>query len=97
MPFDKNLQWLQNKYEREISIMKNIECKLQDNEAILKKADKDKTLVFVQKSDYDIKVNNFISSDNNVALSGDPTKEYTTSLHARIEKYESLLHNETHR
>ena len=62
MPFGKNLQRLHNEHEREISILKNIECKFQENEAIVTKEDKGNVLVIMQKSDYNIEVNNFISS-----------------------------------
>ena len=85
MPFNKNLQRLQNKHEHEISKLKNIERKLKNNEAIVTNADKGNTLVIMQRSDYNVKVNNFISSDNYEALSEDPTKKYTLSLNAQIE------------
>ena len=43
------------------------------------------------KADCNIKVNNFISSDNYIEFSEDPTKEYTTSWNAQIEKSKTLL------
>ena len=63
---------------------------MQDIEAIVTKADKGNTLVLMQKSDYNVKVNNSISSNNYVELSEDSTKEYITLLNAQVEKSKNV-------
>jgi hypothetical protein len=57
--------------------------KLVENELIITKADKGKTIVILTTGDYMKKVNNFIQENQFVLLNNDPTQNYRKAIKIR--------------
>jgi hypothetical protein len=64
----------------EWKVIRNIRNKLAENELIITKADKRKTIVIRTMEDYTHKVNNFIQENQFVLINNDPTKNYQKTI-----------------
>jgi predicted transcriptional regulator len=64
----------------EWKLIRNIRNKLAENELIITKADKGKTIVMLTMEDYTQKVNNFIEVNQIVLINNDPTKNYQKAI-----------------
>jgi hypothetical protein len=64
----------------EWKLIRHIRNKLMENELIITKADKGKTIVILTKEDYTQKVNNFIQENQFTLLNNDPTKNHRKAI-----------------
>jgi hypothetical protein len=64
----------------EWKLIRNIRNKLAENELIITKANKGKTIVILTMEDYTQKVNNFIQENQFVLINNDSTKNYQKAI-----------------
>ncbi|KAL1447084.1 hypothetical protein WDU94_001925, partial [Cyamophila willieti] len=67
-------------FNSEQKILKQLRCKFDEENIVVTKADKNDSLVLMNKSMYEGKVEEFIADNNAVVLKKDPTSKYMTNL-----------------
>ena len=64
----------------------NIKNKIKENQLIVTKADKGKTLVILTLEEYKLKVNNFIHNNQFIKIDKNPTQQYQRA----VEQYKRM-------
>ena len=85
------------KFKQELSTLnnlKNIKKKLAHNDALITKADKGNTAVIIYKSEYNCKIEEYISNSNISILRNDPTNTYLKTVNKVINKSTSILNKQ---
>jgi hypothetical protein len=77
----------------DLKTVNQIKKKLRSNQAIITKADKGDTLVIINQTDYDDKVQNFITKNNFHLLDKNPTNKFQTEIRKTINKCKSTIPN----
>src|SRR5436190_23022811 len=73
------------------NIIQNIHQKLSNNNLILSKADKGNSIVILDKSNYLVKVNDFINNGNISELKSDPTPSFQLKLRLLLKNCETFI------
>jgi putative IMPACT (imprinted ancient) family translation regulator len=87
-----NMNNARNKIEWKL--IRNIRNKLAENELIITKEDKGKTIVVLTMEDYTQKVNNFIQENQFVLINNDPTKNYQKAIKHTITQCNNIIPKE---
>jgi hypothetical protein len=93
----KKLKQIQNSnttnglHKRQIYIAKQLRTKLIHNNLMVTKADKGKTVVIIDKNIYIKKVENFLTDNNFIQLTQDPTNKYQKQIQQSILKCNTLI------
>jgi len=77
--------------KRHNHVLRNIQTKLTQNNAIITKADKGRTTVIIYITDYDTKVHNFITKNNYNTLPKDPTNKYQQLITTTLKQCSSII------
>lgn len=78
-------------------LLKQITTKLNDNDALITRADKGRTMVVLDNTVYKDKVYDFISNNNIVKLTSDPTNRYVKELNTYISNSTHLFNERLRR
>jgi hypothetical protein len=78
----------------EWKLIRNMKIKLAENELILTKADKGKTIVTLTIEDYTQKVSNFIQENQFVLLNNDPTQNYQKAIKRTMTQCNDIIPKE---
>ena len=79
---------------KERKILSELRLKLSVNHALVTKADKGNTVVIMDMTEYDNKIQDFIVNNNINKLNSDPTEHYVKRLNQSINKCTHLLTSE---
>jgi hypothetical protein len=79
----------------EWKLIRNIRNKRAENELIITKADKGKTIVILTTEDYTPKVNNFIQENQFVLLNNDPTQNYQKAMKHTMTQCNNIIPKES--
>ena len=88
---------LKQKYANDIRVLKQINNKIIEQNAIVAKADKGNTLVIMHRDIYYQKVYDFIKNNNIKSIGSDPTQKYMKHLNNAINKCTNLFNEATRR
>ena len=89
-----NLNNSSTKHKRQIHLTKNIQHKIKENNAIITKADKGKTLVIIYTKDYHNKIHTFLASNNFQAIPKNPTNKNQKQITQTIKQCNLVLNKE---
>jgi predicted transcriptional regulator len=78
----------------EWKLIRNIRNTLAENELIITKADKGKTIVILTKEDYTQKGNNFIQENQFVVINNNPTKDYQKAIKHTMTQCNNIIPKE---
>jgi len=70
----------------EAKIIKSIQTKLRDNNAVIARADKGNSIVILPKTQYQSKIQDFLHANNFHTTKTDPTKTFQTQVRKTIKK-----------
>ena len=83
-------------YIRQLHITKNIHNKLSKNKAIVTRANKGKTTVFMYEHEYHKKVRAFLSENNIEPIPTDPTNKYQTHITRKLKQCDLIFLKKQH-
>jgi len=75
----------------ETQTLKSIKTKLKNNEAMIAKADKGKSIVILPIQHYDMKIRNFITDNHFQTVNVDPTKTFQNKIMKTINHTKTLI------
>jgi hypothetical protein len=96
----KKLKQIQNSnttnalHKRQLYIAKKIRTKLKQNNLIITKADKGKTVIIIDQNLYTQKVENFLNDNKFIQLTQDPTDKYQRQINQTIQKCNILINKQ---
>jgi hypothetical protein len=95
----KRINVLQTKHPNHIvhpetRTINSIRKKLEDNNAMITKADKGNTMVILPVTDYETKIHNFTSNSNFYKEAKDPTKKYQAEIKRTVQRSQALIPEE---
>ena len=82
------------KHKRQIYLIKDIQHKIKESNAIITQADKGKTLVIIYKKDYHNKVHTFLANNNFQAIPKNPTNKYQKQITQTIKQCKLIFNKE---
>ena len=80
-----------NKFKKDIINIKNIKNKLNNNNALIVKADKGQTVVIIGENELMKKSYDFINENNIEKINKDPTEEYVKDINNKINKCTKII------
>lgn len=79
------------KNSSEIKISKSIRQKITDGNAVVTKADKGNTVVILDKTEYDTKIEHFLTVNKIQKLNSDPTSKYSKEINSTINTCKNIF------
>jgi len=79
-------------HKRQWHIMKQINHKITNNNAMIAKADKGKTAVIIYTQDYNDKVHTFLSDNNFCTIPKDPTNHDHRTIHKTLQHCDKIIY-----
>jgi hypothetical protein len=79
---------------KERHIQHNIKNKLQSNKAVITKADKSNIIVITYQQDYHNEIKDFITKNNLVTVTSDPTKIFQKKIPNIVNEFQIVIHKD---
>jgi hypothetical protein len=76
---------------QEWKVMKGIKDKIANNNLVITRADKGRTLVITEQANYESKITEFINNNEFTETSTDPTKQYHRSTESTVNKCNVII------